>query len=66
MGSFDLHCRACGRDFEVFVQGFLKETHKVCPDCCSREVEQRLTGGFVHQSSKPVGGGSHTCGPSFG
>jgi putative FmdB family regulatory protein len=44
MASYDLRCRECGHDFEVFVQGFLKPEAKVCPECQSREVEQRFTG----------------------
>jgi putative FmdB family regulatory protein len=44
MASYDLRCRSCGKDFEVFVLGFLKDDAKVCPDCGGREVEQRFTG----------------------
>jgi putative FmdB family regulatory protein len=50
MASYDLRCRGCGGDFEVFVQGFLKDEHRVCPECGSREVEQRITG-FLKGSS---------------
>ena len=44
MASYDLKCRSCGKEFEVFQLGFLKEEAKVCPDCGGREVEQRFTG----------------------
>ena len=44
MASYDLRCLACGHEFEVFVQGFLKDECKVCPECGSVEVEQRFTG----------------------
>jgi putative FmdB family regulatory protein len=44
MAGYDLRCRACGKDFEVFVLGFLKDEARVCPDCGGREVEQRFTG----------------------
>ena len=44
MASYDLKCGGCGREFEVFVQGFLKDDHRVCPDCGSTQVEQRFTG----------------------
>ena len=44
MSTYDLRCRSCGKDFDVFVRGFLKDDDKVCPDCGGREVEQRFTG----------------------
>lgn len=44
MASYDLKCRSCGYDFEVFVLGFLKEDAKVCPNCGGSDVEQRFTG----------------------
>lgn len=44
MASYDLRCRSCGKEFEVFVLGFLKDEAKVCPDCGAHDVEQRFTG----------------------
>jgi len=44
MASYDLKCGGCGCEFEVFVQGFLKDHDRVCPDCGSDHVEQRFTG----------------------
>ncbi len=44
MATYDLKCRSCGREFEGFGRGFLKDEAKVCPDCGAREVEQRFTG----------------------
>ena len=44
MASYDLRCRSCGNEFEVFQLGFLKEDAKVCPDCGGKDVEQRFTG----------------------
>ncbi len=69
MASYDLRCRACGRDFDVFVQGFLKDGHKVCPDCGSHDVEQRFTGGFMMKMSggslgASGSGAAHSCGSS--
>jgi putative FmdB family regulatory protein len=67
MASYDLKCDSCGGDFEVYVQGFLKERDKVCPECGSREVTQLYTG-FLHQAAKAAGsdGGGHSCAPSGG
>ena len=44
MASYDLKCATCGKDFEVFVRGFLKDEVKVCPECGGRDVHQRFTG----------------------
>jgi putative FmdB family regulatory protein len=44
VASYDLRCRSCGKDFEVFVLGFLKDEAKKCPECGGRDVEQRFTG----------------------
>jgi putative FmdB family regulatory protein len=44
MASYDLKCVTCGKDFEVFCLGFLKDDVKVCPECGSRDVQQRFTG----------------------
>jgi putative FmdB family regulatory protein len=67
MASYDLKCDACGHDFEVYVQGFLKEANKVCPECGSSQVSQVYTG-FLHQWSKTSGSdsGGHSCAPSGG
>ncbi len=63
MASYDLRCASCGKDFEVFVQGFLKDHHKDCPDCGSQEVEQRFTGFMCGTTSS---GGSSVPAPSCG
>jgi putative FmdB family regulatory protein len=75
MASYDLRCSSCGKEFDVFVLGFLKDEAKVCPDCGSRQVEQRFTGfqGFVGGLSgsgvaRADGGARepHRCAPSSG
>lgn len=53
MASYDLVCDACGHDFEVFRQGFLRDEDRVCPDCGSFDVRQKFTS-FL----KNIGGGS--------
>lgn len=66
MASYDLKCGGCGREFELFVQGFLKDHQRVCPDCGSDQVEQRFTGfmmgstgGSDCPASVPAGSCSH-------
>ncbi len=70
MASYDLRCRSCGKEFEVFLLGFLKDDAKVCPDCGSQEVEQRFTGfGGVTGLSSASGAGyspSSGCSPRSG
>ncbi len=53
MASYDLVCDACGHDFEVFRQGFLKDEDRVCPECGSADVRQKFSS-FL----KNIGGGS--------
>lgn len=66
MASYDLRCTSCGNDFEIFVQGFLKDENRLCPDCGSREVDQRFTGFMAcTSSSSSSGGGAPSC-PSSG
>lgn len=69
MASYDLKCSSCGNDFEVFVQGFLREDMKVCPDCGSVDVEQLFTGFLCGSgsgsSSEPAAGGCSAAG-AFG
>jgi len=67
MASYDLLCEECGHGFEVFVQGFLKDGAKVCPECGSRVVRQLITGFLVSSSSRSDGGSpSGGCGHSGG
>jgi putative FmdB family regulatory protein len=67
VASYDLKCGTCGHAFEVFVQGFLKDSNKLCPVCGSTDVTQQYTG-FLHQWSKTSGSdsGGHSCAPSGG
>jgi putative FmdB family regulatory protein len=62
MASYDLVCDACGHDFEVFRQGFLKDEDRVCPECGSTEVRQKFSS-FLSS----IGGGSGSgCGTPSG
>ncbi len=43
MATYDLVCLQCGRPFEVFVQGFLKDEDRQCPHCGSFTTRQKLS-----------------------
>lgn len=62
MSTFDMICDQCGHGFEVFRQGFLQDTDKVCPQCGSHDVRQSLTGFMSYFGS----GTTTNCGPRFG
>jgi len=67
MASYDLVCDACGRDFEVFRQGFLKDDDRVCPECGSTDVHQKFTSFLKSIGGSSVGGGcSVPSGSPFG
>lgn len=53
MATYDLICNQCGHMFEVFVQGFLKDDQKTCPECGSSDTRQKFTS-FLNN----LGGGS--------
>lgn len=55
MSTYDLICGDCGHEFELFVQGFIKDEEKVCPECGARDVRQKFSS-FL----RSLGGG--TCG----
>jgi putative FmdB family regulatory protein len=57
MASYDLVCDACGHDFEVFRQGFLKDEDRVCPDCGSAEVRQKFSSFLKNIGGNGSGGG---------
>ena len=61
MASYDLVCDACGSEFEVFRQGFLKDEDKACPDCGSTDVRQQFSS-FLSN----LGGAGAGCAPSGG
>jgi putative FmdB family regulatory protein len=62
MALYDFVCMDCGRTFELFVQGFIKDDQKRCPECGSHAVRQKFTS-FLRSSS---GSSNSTCGPSPG
>ncbi len=58
MATYDLVCNECGNEFEVYVQGFLKEEDRVCPKCDSTDVRQKFSS-FLRNlgCSAPAGSG---------
>ncbi len=67
MASYDLKCDDCGHTFEVFVQGFLKDRHKVCPECGSTRVGQLFTGFMLGGAARSEGSSTPAaCGPRHG
>lgn len=61
MASYDLVCNECGHEFELFVQGFLKDDDRLCPKCDSTEVRQKFSS-FLRN----LGGCSAPAGSGFG
>lgn len=43
MATYDFICGACGDEFELFVQGFIKDEEKLCPACGSADVRQKFS-----------------------
>ncbi len=66
MAIYDLKCDKCGKQFEKYVTGFLKDDDKECPECGSREISQQFTSFFGVGSSGGSGGCSAPPGGSFG
>jgi putative FmdB family regulatory protein len=56
MASYDLECRSCGESFEVYVQGFLKDEDKQCPQCGSFQTQQKFSS-FLKNLGGSGGGG---------
>ncbi len=43
MALYDFVCMDCGRDFELFVRGLIKDDERRCPECGSSAVRQKFT-----------------------
>ncbi|MCL4473497.1 MAG: zinc ribbon domain-containing protein [Actinobacteria bacterium] len=69
MAIYDLKCDDCGKQFEMFVTGFLTDEDRECPRCNSRRVSQKFNSSFgigSSCSSKSGGGCSTPPSGSFG
>jgi len=58
MAQYDFVCNECGSTFEVFVTGFIRDEHKVCPECESTSVRQKFSS-FLRNGSASAG----SCAP---
>jgi putative FmdB family regulatory protein len=59
MALYDFECRDCGKSFELFVRGFIKDDDKRCPECGSTAVRQKFTS-FLRTASAT----GSACAPS--
>ena len=59
MALYDFVCNECGKQFEVFVQGFIEDKDRKCPVCGSTAVRQKFSS-FLRNL------GSSSCSPSGG
>lgn len=66
MASYDLVCDACGSEFEIFRQGFLKDEDKACPDCGSTDVRQKFSSFLSNLGGGSSGGCAVPSGSPFG
>jgi len=58
MASYDFVCSECGNQYEVYVQGFLKDKDKKCPKCGSTAVRQKFSSFLRNFGSCSPSGGS--------
>ncbi len=69
MPTYDYQCTKCSKTFELFLslaeRGGESEK-KICPHCCSTQIEPLMTfnGGIISSASSPCG--SHGCSPKAG
>jgi len=66
MATYDFICGACGHKFELFVQGFIKDEEKVCPDCGSADVRQKFSSFLRSLGDRPSGECAPTRFSGFG
>lgn len=60
MATYEFVCKDCGKEYGVFVQGFIEDDDKHCPDCGSESVRQKFSS-FLRTVGGSGGGG---CAPS--
>jgi len=58
MASYDLICQECGHTFEVFRQGFLRDSDRECPKCGCTDVRQKFVSFLRNLGCSSPGGSS--------
>jgi putative FmdB family regulatory protein len=43
MATYEFVCKDCGKEYEVYVKGFIEDDDKKCPDCGSESVRQKFS-----------------------
>ena len=61
MATYDLVCLECGRDFEVFVPGFIKDEDRQCPACGSFKTRQKYSAFLTNASNSSSSDGCADC-----
>jgi putative FmdB family regulatory protein len=61
MATYEFVCSDCENEYEVYVQGFLKEHDRACPKCGSENTRQKFTS-FLRNLGAG-GDSSGSCGP---
>jgi putative FmdB family regulatory protein len=62
MATYDLVCLECGRDFEVFVPGFIKDEDRQCPACGSFKTRQKYSAFLTNASTSSSSSSSSSSG----
>ncbi len=57
MAIYEFVCGECENQFEVYVQGFLKDEDRTCPKCGSLETRQKFSS-FLRNFGAGSGGGA--------
>jgi putative FmdB family regulatory protein len=61
MATYDLVCLQCGREFEVFVPGFIKDEDRQCPACGSFKTRQKYSAFLTNASTSSSSPSSADC-----
>jgi len=43
VATYEFVCKDCGKEFEVYVQGFIEDADRRCPACESTSVRQKFS-----------------------